>query len=388
MSAHERSRQISSALQVYMVMLTIASSSMPSQLSAAPIIASVSAHVLMHGVTFQLNGSRFGQKAYAPPLVWDNGSGDVPTLLWDGAWPSKSSNPSFNLHYARSERGINPPHLRDPGLLAGAHGENGGAYSGSDVNLFKRMTLSAFPAFFYASWYQRSDPNWVFGGDNNYKVFDYSTGSEPYAQTNWYIAYGTPHPNSVSDTPQWIINDDANSLQNPDANGNSFWWTKGKSPMGGWEKIEVAIKATPSSDGYIKVWEDGVQVVDYAGSTDKYPGTARTIAIGGFARMSGQPTNWRYFDDIYLDYGLSRVVLADSPTLAKAKVVEIQIPQSWTDSQITATANLGKFAPSQAVYVFVVDSTGAVSNAIALTADPVVPSPTGSVAKPKAPLLH
>ena len=32
----------------------------------------------------------------------------------------------------------------------------------------------------YASWYQRADRRWHFGGDNNFKTFDYSLGSEAY----------------------------------------------------------------------------------------------------------------------------------------------------------------------------------------------------------------
>ena len=43
---------------------------------------------------------------------------------------------------------------------------------------FKNIQLQPFPFYIYASWYQRADDAWVFGGDNNYKTFEYSTGGE------------------------------------------------------------------------------------------------------------------------------------------------------------------------------------------------------------------
>ena len=56
---------------------------------------------------------------------------------------------------------------------------------------------------------------------------------------------------------------------------------------GQWSKVEIAIKVTDQPDGYINVWENGRQVLNYAGLTDNYGGTRRTIAVGGYARMQG-----------------------------------------------------------------------------------------------------
>jgi hypothetical protein len=153
--------------------------------------------------------------------------------------------------------------------------------------------------------------------------------------------------------------------------------------MGGvWAKEEVAVKITNQTDGYIKVWENGKLVMDYAGPTDKYPGNARTIGIGGYARMQ-RPENWRYFDDAYLDLSLARVVLANSQQLSQATVIENQIPSAWSDSSITATVNLGKFAQGATAYLFIVDATGTPSSAgFAVTAGgtAMAPSPPSSVA--------
>ena len=104
--------------------------------------------------------------------------------------------------------------------------------------------------------------------------------------------------------------------------------------------------------------------------------------MGGYARMQGYTSNWRYFDDVYVDTSLSRIVLADKPVLSEATIIENQIPSAWSDNSITATANLGKFVQGQSVYLFVVDSTGTPSaSGMAITAGgaAVVPSAPSAV---------
>jgi hypothetical protein len=74
--------------------------------------------------------------------------------------------------------------------------------------------------------------------------------------------------------------------------------------------------------------------------------------------MQGYKSNWRYYDDIYVDLGLARVVLANNTVLSRATIIENQIPTSWSDGSITATVNLGQFTQGQTAYLFVVDATG------------------------------
>jgi hypothetical protein len=173
-------------------------------------------------------------------------------------------------------------------------------------------------------------------------------------------------------------------LVSPDRNGHNAWWGSAVNPMAGqWSKVEITVKVSDQSDGYIKIWENGHSVLDYAGVTDTYGGSHRTISVGGYARMQGFTNNWRYYDDVYLDTTLSRIVLADKPVLSQATIVENQIPSAWNDTSITATVNLGKFAQGQAVYLFVVDSTGTPSaSGLALTAGATafMPNAPGAVA--------
>ena len=341
---------------------------------SAPVVQQVSG-TLDHRGAITINGTGFGSKPTAAPLVWDDATGTNILDKWDGAWPYLV--PGYNTGYHDPMHGVTPPHSHDSRYIAGAHAANTGAYSGYDVVFFKNIPRLAFPFYVYASWYQRADNNWVFGGDNNYKTFAYSVCCSPYELPNdWFTAYGPPHPGNTTDSAQWSVGDNANSLQNPDANGHNAWWGNGVNPMAGqWAKVEIAVKLTNQTDGYIKVWENGRQVMNYAGSTDKYSGDRRTIGIGGFARMQKQQ-NWRYFADAYVDMTLSRVVLANTPELAHATIIENQIPSAWSDDSIMATVNLGRFVQGETAYLFVVDSSGTASAAgLAVTAGGTAATP-------------
>ena len=323
----------------------------------APTVSSVSG-ALDHNGSITISGSGFGSKATAAPWVWDNATASKFTDVWGGAWPDQL--PGYNTGYYPPMRGVNPPHSHDSRMIAGAHAANTGADSGYDVIMFKSLQMPAFPMTFYASWYQLADSSWHFGGDNNFKTFDYSEGGNPYAlNQSWYTAYGPPHPSSNTDTGvQWTI-ETGTPMLNPDVNGHNAWWGGAVNPMGGkWSKVEIAFKATNQNDGWLIVWENGKKVVNYKGPTDTYPGKLRTLGVGGYSRMQGYTTNWRYYDDVYIDTTLQRVVLADNAVLANASIVELQIPVAWSDGSITATVNLGKFGSGQAAYLFVVDASG------------------------------
>jgi hypothetical protein len=344
---------------------------------ATPLVQNVSG-TLSHGGTVTITGSGFGSKTTAAPLVWDNASGNSLNDKWTGGWPSLL--PGYNLGYYAPMRGISLPHSHVTRYIAGAHAANTGANSGYAVMMYKSIALPALPYYIYASWYQRVDDQWHFGGDNNFKTFDYSLGDEPYAlNKSWYLCYGPPHPNSATDVGTQWANENFTPLSNPDQNGHNAWWGNAVNPMAGkWSKVEIAIKVSNQSDGYINMWENGHQVMNYAGITDNYGGTRRTISVGGYARMQGYTSNWRYFDDVYVDTTLSRVVLADKPVLSQATIVENQIPSAWSASSITAQVNLGKFTQGQAAYLFVVDASGTVSaTGLALTAGgtTVMPNP-------------
>lgn len=320
---------------------------------AAPSVSGVSGNVT-HESTVTFSGNGFGSKAQAAPAVWDDCSQAGLSSQWSGAWPNASGN--SNLECRAPIRNVTPPHNRSSMYLAGGHVQSAGSNGGYNVLLYKTRNISSYPAYTYASWYQRADDSWTFCGDNNFKTYAFGEGTSPYEGSYWYHEYNPTIGSRTQTDAQWHYN----YLESPDRNGHNYWWDTAANPHAGkWVKIEQEIQWARDGTGYFKLWENGKLKVNYAGRTDLGgTGGQRTEAIGGYARCYGYATNWRYFADVYLDYSRARVVLANNVNLSQATVIEPQPATSWSNTSISVRLNLGALAADKPIYAFVFDQDG------------------------------
>jgi hypothetical protein len=298
-------------------------------------------------------------------VVWDNCSGSDINALWDGHWPN-AGTADYQMQYRIAPyRGISAPHNRVGRYMTGCYGNSAGANAGWNVMVWKARTLGPFPQYTYVSWYQRCDDAWVFGGDDNFKNYDWSRGKSPYGDSygvtyNWYSEYNS-RPTSKSSGCSWHLNDDAYGTNSANLENTSSWWgSDAVNPMSGqWSKIEHYIKlSNQAGGGVVKIVENGVVKLNVSTKTDGMAGTDRCDAIGGYARQSGQPNNFRYFADLYLDYTWQHVVLGDASTIGACKILECQKVASWTDTSINITVNRGALSDSAIVYLYVYDANG------------------------------
>lgn len=340
--------------------LCIAFLGMRSIALAAPSISGTSG-TWTHNGTVTMSGAGFGTKSPAAPLIWDNASGSSLTEKWDGYWPS-GSGASYNLAYRIMQRSVAMPHSHITKYIAGA------AYPGTDTDqgwattMWKNVNLGSLPKTVYISHYFRVDPAWVFHlgepDDSNFKIFDISQGNGPYGYPPgyWYWNYQGDQFTSCSAIAPFQLQDDLSDS----IDGGAYWGGSGTaSPCMQWIKWEFETKLTSASNGYAKLWQDGTLAGNYAGKTDGFSGTTRTLSVGGYQRAYGNQNNWRYWADVYVDITPQRVILANNSTLnSSATIREIQIPTAWSDGSITVTVNLGKFTSGTA-YLFVADATGA-----------------------------
>jgi hypothetical protein len=318
---------------------------------------------MTHGSSVTLIGTGYGTKATAAPLVWDNCGGSDPLTLWDGYWPYASASATYRLDYrtpAGVGRGVSTPHSLISQYLCGSHYQDSDANTGWNVAFWKTLSGWSWPVYYYFSFYYRIDPNWNMTGDTNHKWFGYSSGTDIYGLPyNWYLeSYGGPAEFSSH------MNDDDSEV-----GWTSDEWYGGEfpnHPKDYWVKIEIEVRASNTNNGSVKAWADGEPVqLNVNDTTDgtNYgaQGANRSIGVGGYSGTYATD-HWRYFADIYFDNTAKRVIIGDESTYSACTVKEVQIPSSWSDTQITFTVNRATFGESATAYLYVVDETGALDS--------------------------
>ena len=344
-----------------------------------------------HGDPLVINGSSFGTKSPAAPLVWDdcNHSQSIGTR-WEGYSPS-SSGGDYDLDYYVPNTGTVPnialPHSNaGTKVMAGCHYPHTGSDEGYNVGPIKTIPWSNGQPV-YAYYLYRLGPNFDEGDPENHKMV-YWDGSSPgwySSSTDGYVEwkfYGdnSPHWN-WNESYSYVGTDDlgntgGNALGQPDSTPNPFTTWRfhehfvGLSTTGsagfhyvidGNEDRDTGDEATyvPSS-GNIRLQNvDPDKCVFFYHESLTPSGLTDSIhmGIGGYAR-EGSADEYRFYADLYIDNTWSRVVLTDNATYASATEVVPQIPTAWSASQITVTVNKGRLATGTA-HVWVFDSANA-----------------------------
>lgn len=351
----------------------------------APAVQQVSGSV-SHDSSVTIRGLSFGTKPTAPPVIWDDGTGSSLSSKWSLAAPSTASVSSYNTQYrSTGYRGVAGPHVNSTKYIVGGHTNTWSPSAGGAVMVSKDLGALPQGSIYYARAYYRLDPSWQFAvatDDNNHKwwVTNFG-GSGPYETEYFYVDYDQGKFKNSTTAVQHKIS--PNPLMNPDVNGHSNWWSSSLNPVSGWSLYEVESRRSTSNNGYLKVWADGVLVVNYAGPTDAASGSSISVGFGGYSStyVISPVSNFRYFADVYVDNTAARVVLANNANLANATVIEPQIPSRWTSAEIDVRVNAGKLGAGQTAYLFVVDSAGS-RNASGF---PVVVGNESQNAVPKAP---
>jgi hypothetical protein len=131
--------------------------------------------------------------------------------------------------------------------------------------------------------------------------------------------------------------------------------------------------AVDIADGVFRIWVNGEKIIDYTNVvTDwsKDSGTQKTkypLNIGFYDSYSpsdsSETTQYAYYQDVYVDTVWSRVEICSGSTWTAKGHCEIQPPTAWaaTGDAVTVTVNQGTFGNMATVYVYVVDSAGAVN---------------------------
>jgi hypothetical protein len=369
----------------------------PGFVLAEPSVSNVSGTVV-HGQNITITGNSFGTKSPVAPLMWDDGEGKtvdsdsaILSTGWTDPWPRTDGTfPDCNTRYRNIPFHSTPaPHSHSTEYIAGCHyqeDDNDPAYVGDEglgAGKYKNvgLTVTGTPGNnWYMNYYYRIDPNWYIPGTDpvNHKITVWNTRS-PYsmydAEVGGAVNYSVYCGNNF--TKPSLADAYHNTLQPQGCNTALY----ANNPLNQWIKIEDMNGSSIGRDMYF----DNIQMVH---ETDVISGIGGASIGGYYRRGSGDTSNfrggildsnYRYFDDVYIDNTFSHVILADNQNYNSATIVEPQIPSAWENGAISVTTNLGKFSDTGTVYLFVFDADNnhnAIGYSVTLGGEPDVTAPS------------
>lgn len=287
---------------------------------AEPHVDSVSG-TASHGATLVIDGSEFGTKDPAAPLVWDDCESrtledyDAPLSEggWDETWPAPSHpvRDGWKVQYrAAGYRGVASPHMHSAAYLVGGHWNDN---DDMGIDVLVTADNGAEANAWYASWYVTLDPQWPTDDTDcyvvgNYKEFVYQSGG---------MAYTPGGEFNYTACTSCIVRRDA--LIDPEPQNTlcggvtDLASTPRPSEAFGWKRREVTLQWSP---GVYRTWSydgtAGVQAYDVVcdGGADLQAWTIRSFTIGGFMKNSDTPepvyhpewTTVRDFSDEWYDW--------------------------------------------------------------------------------------
>ncbi len=373
------------------------------QVFAQPVVSDVSG-TAGHGNELTITGNAFGSKVPAAPMWWDDGEGqtlDSSSAIndrYNSAEPRQVTEEGgvSNMQYrAAGHRSVDGPHAHSETFMTGCHDDQGEC-AGGEVGQNVMLTVSDQTRHedWFVSYYLRLDPAWPNTGTENYKYFNWETSppyrfySNPFCYENVngcsgsgyqgtrYAPgcrenyWGSPGVIQVFDTDtcgDWAWDETPSLYGGPVISGSQ----NVANPALDWVKNEHILSL---ADSPLLFYQHKINNVGLIDTTQDPEGDCRHSAradspfggasIGGFWKGGecggGQDDldddACRYFDDVYVDSTLSRVVLTDNQAYEEARIVEPQIPSAWSGSSISVTANLGKLSGGETAYLFVFDA--------------------------------
>lgn len=298
---------------------------------------------LVDGGTLTISGVAFGTKSVAAPVVWETFEDGQDGSQVGGQW---------DLNFMTIPPRYSSVHARDGLAAQFAFPEEQYRCSISHYqpNTFREIYIDGWYL------YDAATPP-----SRNHKLFRLHTGwyAEPNLYLNVYCAGGAHLsqdliPTDSVHSDKWFSWDWHNTVRT-------------------WVHIQGFFRASDGDtpNGQIVMWIDGVRWVDIPAAVTQPPGGTADWDLASFGNFLGHSadtacaaspgTSYTYWDDLYIDYTQARVELGNNINYALCTHREVQLPTQWGSESIGCRINMGSFSAQEAIYAFVVTSTGAVS---------------------------
>lgn len=294
---------------------------------AAPSVTGVSG-TISHGSQITLNGSGFGTKNPAAPLLWAN-------------FESGNISPN-NIGQKTSWDGID-------------------GFSINTTNQFSEVSkYNSVGAFGPTDWscnFEVSQSYWS-------KIYQYQkryfTAPTTTNQKFWRL---WPANNAGNDFVAAWNGGVGRCLNEQEDWGGKATYQGEPTTAGMWHTEEFKwTLGTPGQDNGLWEYVRNGNQEQYRNDVNNIANNMQTLSIDNYYSDHPASGSKVYLDDIYIDNTFSHVMLGNASTYTASTHREIQIPTAWTANSITLTANQGSFTSGSQAYLYVFDSTGAVNS--------------------------
>jgi hypothetical protein len=340
--------------------------------AGAPVVTAVSGSVA-NGATVTIAGSGFG--ANGPNIVvfddFEGGTAGQPVRTGDGsaalgAWTriTPNNNPVYSTSFAVSGQQAMRGDYRIK-TNTGTDSSSSAFVDGIDTTdvflsyWFYLPTTSSFPCYNggICNWKLA----WVWGQDSrdDDQVLPVILGSSvPNATMNsWYMSCNGCANNSPEFHPAAV---------------KGKWYRV-------WAWVHATLDNTSRRDFWLLSPDEApprqvtkyvdnltTQILESADNFDP-PKMFQTFVFNAWARWCNDcAESYGFFDDVYLATGpnaQARIEIGNRPTYAASTNLAVSTVTAWSDGSITATVRLGSLDTSGCLYLYVIDTGGAVNSA-------------------------
>jgi len=319
--------------------------SIVSPIIASPIITSISGNPA-DGSLVTITGNNFGTKSPAAPLIWETHE----VGSFSGDWGNS---------------------MKDRDMLIGSTAEinrhSKSSYYGYDqFDMYSAYRYAeSYSNTWYINFWFRLGSAWVYSGSGSP---DYMSNIKTTLLWNagvQCVLSTCGYPATASWNGGWHCGPraDYNQYETAPITQQDIWPN-----IETWYSQQIVFKdstTSSSGDGVFEAWANGTRYLsdhtaNLYGGGNTYPLDAGWIDAWNENCPGGECAKI-YYDDIYIDTTLSRVMIGNNATLANCTHQEIQIPSAWSGNSITITVNQGSFANCESAYLFVVDANGNVN---------------------------
>ena len=316
----------------------------PQSTFAAPAITGVSG-TISQGQSIAIVGSGFGAKTSAQPVYWDDledGAADLKAKI--GTWEDDANR--ILVINTTNQRHSNSRYNAMANFNGSHNMDNAKFQGGSDTTKWFVQYWVKLDSNF--SWGNSIGGNlgnvkfirfWTTGSGSNDFVCSYHGGTSAGCATencdDSYPGYFSFKPTNITKNVWHLFQFEFNSSSIGTRDGTFRMYYDGALV----ENWSIKTKCSGASSNFRP------QVIGWFNSTDSGASGSKQV----------------YFDDFYADSTWARIEIGNASTYAASTRREIQIPSSWANTGITVSVNTGGFASNENVYLYVVDSNGAVN---------------------------